>query len=476
MQKDDQALLVFGLVLPLILALMISLSPNPWTMTAAMDNARVATDNHLPEQAAGYLRQAVQFEPWRVELWFQIAELELQGGNPANAITAFVQASRVGSLTADQRQTLGEAYVAVNDNASAIQVWQALIQSGQATSATFGLLTDLQWKSGDFSGAEQTYRAWLAAQPENAETSFRLGLLLVSDHPQEALKFFQEALSHDASLQAQVDSLRQALSLAELKDDQSYQQVLVGRSLGSLGFWDLAVRSFNDAVDLNPNYAEAWAFLGEAYQHLDKDGYPKLQKAQSLGPDSITVKALLALYWRRQGQPAKALPTLQAVAAAEPTQATWQIELGTTLADMGKVNEALPYFQQAVQLEPGSAPYWEILAQFCIANELEQRTIGLPAARQAVLLAPNDPAALDTMGLTMYSLGDMQEAERFYLRALQANPNFAFAHLHLAQVYLQTGQYQPAYQQISKALDLSKNQLEVQTMAQRLLRLYFGGG
>jgi tetratricopeptide (TPR) repeat protein len=80
------------------------------------------------------------------------------------------------------------------------------------------------------------------------------------------------------------------------------------------------------------------------------------------------------------------------------------------------------------------------------------------------------------MGLTMYSLGDMQEAERFYLRALQANPNFAFAHLHLAQVYLQTGQYQPAYQQISKALDLSKNQLEVQTMAQRLLRLYFGGG
>ncbi len=119
MQKDDQAPLVFGLVLPLILALIISLAPSPWAMTAAMDNARQAADNHLPAQAAGYLRQAVQYVPWRAELWIQIAGLELQAGNPANAITAFEQAAQVGSLSPAQQQTLGEAYLAVNDPASA---------------------------------------------------------------------------------------------------------------------------------------------------------------------------------------------------------------------------------------------------------------------------------------------------------------------------------------------------------------------
>ena len=476
MQKDDQAPLVFGLVLPLILALIISLAPKPWALTAAMDNARQAADNHLPEKAAGYLRQAVQYEPWRAELWVQIAGLELQAGNPVNAIAAFVQASRVSSLSPDQQASLGEAYAAVDDNASAIHVWQALIQSGQASQATFEQLSDLQWQAGDFSGAEQTLRAWLAAQPGNAETAFRLGVLLVSDHPQEAVKFFQEAVSHDAAWQAPVDSLRQALSLADLKDDPSYRQLLVGRSLGSLGYWDLAVQSFNRSIALNPNYAEAWAFLGEAYQHLDKDGYPKLQKAQQLAPDSITVQALLALYWRRQGRPEKALPALQAVAAAEPIQGVWQIEIGTTLADMGEINQALAYFQHAVELEPGSAPYWEMLAQFCITNTMELSTLGLPAARQAVLLAPRDPAALATMGWSMYSLGDMQEAERFYLRALQANPDFAFAHLHLGQVYLQEKQYQLAYQHLHKALDLSKNQPDIQVMAQRLLQQYFGSG
>ena len=462
MQKEDQTPLIFELVLPLILALMISLAPNPWAMTAAMDNARLATDNHLSKQAAGYLTQAVQYEPWRAELWYQIAGMELQAGNPANAITAFKQGSRVGRLSPDQQQTLGETYIAVGDNASAVKVWQVLIQSGQAPQQTFELLADLQWKSGDFSDAEQTFRARLAAQSGDAETAFRLGLLLVSNHPEEALQFFQEALSHDGSLQAQVDSLRQALSLAELKDDPSYQQLLIGRSLGSLGYWDLAARSFNNAIDLNPDYAEAWAFLGEANQHMDKDGYPMLQKAQLLSPDSVIVKALLALYWRRQGHPEKALTNLQAVAAAEPTQGAWQIELGTTLADMGKASQALAYFQHAVEMEPGSALYWEILAQFSIANELDLRTIGLPAARQAVLIAPRDPAALDTMGWTMYSLGDMQEAERFYLRALQANPDYATAHLHLSQVYLQTGQYQPAYQHLRKALDLSTDQPEIQ--------------
>jgi tetratricopeptide (TPR) repeat protein len=474
MQKDDQPPLVFGLVLPFILALIISLAPSPWALTAAMDNARLAADNHLPKQAAAYLRQAVQYAPWRVELWGQIAGLELQAGNPANAITAFEQAARLGSLSPSQQQSLGEAYLAVNDAAAAVRVWQALIQSGQAAPDTFERLSDLQWQAGDFSGAEQTLRAWLAADPGKAETAFRLGLLLVSDHPQEAVQFFQEAVSHDPAWQAPVDSLRQALSLADLKDDPSYRQLLVGRSLGSLGYWDLAAQSFDRSVALNPNYAEAWAFLGEAYQHLDKDGYPNLQKAQQLGPDSITVQALMALYWRRQGRPEKALPTLQAVAAAEPGQAAWQIELGTTLADIGEINQALAYFQHAVELEPGSAPYWEILAQFTITNSLNLRSLGLPAARQAVLLAPRDPAALATMGACMYALGDMAEAERFYLRALQANPDYALAHLHLGQVYLQENQFQLAYQHLRKALDLSKNQPEIQSMVQRLLHQYFG--
>jgi tetratricopeptide (TPR) repeat protein len=364
----------------------------------------------------------------------------------------------------------------VGDNILAIKVWQALIQSGQAPQKTYELLVDLQWKSGNFSGVEQTYRAWLAAQPENAEAAFRLGILLLSDQPQEALQYFQQALSHDSSLQTQVDPLRQALSLAELNDDQSYRQVLIGRSLGSLGYWDLAARSFNNAINLNPGYAEAWAFLGEAYQHLDKDGYPKLQKAQQLNPDSVIVKALLALYWRRQGHPEKALADLQAVAAVEPTQAVWQIELGTTLADMGQTSQALAYFQHAVELEPGSAPYWEILAQFIIANDLDVRANALPAARQAVLIAPRDPAALDMMGWTMYSLGDMQEAERFSLRALQENPDYFPAQLHLGQVYLQNGQYQDAYQHLRKALDLSKGQPENQAMVERLLKQYYGGG
>ncbi len=116
MQFDDRAWLVFGLVLPLILALLMSLAPHPWMLTTAMDNARQATDNHLPQKAASYLRQAVQYEPWRAGLWLQIAELELQAGNPANAIPAFRQASQLGNLSPDQQQTLGETYSAVGDN------------------------------------------------------------------------------------------------------------------------------------------------------------------------------------------------------------------------------------------------------------------------------------------------------------------------------------------------------------------------
>ncbi len=476
MQTDDQVPLVFGLVLPLILALLMSLAPDPWGWTAAMDRARQSDSDHLPKQTASFLKQAVQYEPWRADLWLQIASFEQQAGNPDGMVKAFQQAARLEALSFDQQQSLGEAYQAAGDPASAVKIWQALIQSGGATQTTYQDLVDLQWKAGDFSGCEQTYRAWLKEKSDNAAAAFRLGLLLAADQPQEALQFFQQALSRDPSVQSQVDALRQAFSLADLRDDPSYRQVLVGRSLGSLGYWDLAETAFSRAIDLNPGYAEAWAFLGEANQHLDKKAYPQLEKAQQLDPNSVVVKALLALYWRRQGNPEKALANLQAVAEAEPAQAVWQVELGTTLADMGQINQAFEYFQQAVKLEPGSAPYWEMLAQFSIANSLNIRGIALPAARQAVLIAPDDPAALDVMGWTMFSLGDMQGAERFCLRSLQSNPNFALAHLHLGQVYLQIKQYSSAYQHLHQALDLSENQPAVQTITLRLLRQYFDGG
>jgi tetratricopeptide (TPR) repeat protein len=66
--------------------------------------------------------------------------------------------------------------------------------------------------------------------------------------------------------------LLEVLGQAALQTDPAYQQILIGQRLAELGEWDVAEAAFTAAVSLAPNYAEAWAFLGETRQHLGKDG------------------------------------------------------------------------------------------------------------------------------------------------------------------------------------------------------------
>jgi tetratricopeptide (TPR) repeat protein len=85
-----------------------------------------------------------------------------------------------------------------------------------------------------------------------------------------------------------------------------------------------------------------------------------------------------------------------------------------------------------------------------------------------VLLAPDDPACLDALGQVFFLLGDVTSAGRFYERALQADPGFAPAHLHLGLVYLQQGDSQEAVNQFTLASRLAPGTPAAE-QAQRLL-------
>jgi tetratricopeptide (TPR) repeat protein len=249
---------------------------------------------------------------------------------------------------------------------------------------------------------------------------------------------------------------------------------MIGRALGSIGQWDLAAQAFQQAVSISAGYGEAWGFLGESRYHLDGSGKSELDKALELAPESPVVRALVALYWRRMGEPQKALDHLQAIAAQEPDEPVWKVEIANTLVDTGDLVSAQDYFQQAVKLAPESSLYWQYLARFSAEYDVDPRTLGLPAARKAILLAPEDAAALDTMGQMMTRLGDRASAERFLQRALKSDATYAQAYLHLGQIYLQQD-VRRAHPYLKRAAELAGESPEGIT-ARRLLQNYFGEG
>jgi hypothetical protein len=73
---------------------------------------------------------------------------------------------------------------------------------------------------------------------------YRLGLLLTVLEPEQALTNLMLASSLDPETDHAVQTLRAALNLSATQPDASQQMVTIGRALGLVQEWDLAIAAF----------------------------------------------------------------------------------------------------------------------------------------------------------------------------------------------------------------------------------------
>ncbi len=478
MEPGERFSLLLKLCLPFLVLVALRAYPRPYRVVDGLDQSRLFQQAGQSEDAANALRQVVEREPWRAYLWEQIGTAELAANRFLEAIEAFNQAAATGQLSLEGNFKLAEAYRLAGDPDAAEDAWQALLDragpSGlELKRRVFEQMLRLQHEQGDFPAAVDILRAWQVAEPQNPSVAFRLGLYLAVVDPDQAIPFLVAASQADSVYTPAMTKIRRGINLASESGEPGYGWVMIGRALSSAGEWELAGEAFRLATRAAPQYAEAWALLAEARYQMGSGDRQALARAAALDPESVVVRALVALDYRRQGKPDLALIYLEKIAGQEPEEPIWQVELANVQCEIGDLQAALQHYQRAIELAPTISLYWQYLARFSIEYGVSVQDVGLPAARQAVLLAPNDPAALDVMGWTMASLSDFASAERFLHQAVERDATYAPAQLHLGQLYLQQGNLDRAYAYLKRAAELS-GQAQVGEIARRLLRQYYG--
>jgi Flp pilus assembly protein TadD len=193
-----------------------------------------------------------------------------------------------------------------------------------------------------------------------------------------------------------------------------------------------------------------------------------LEQALSLDPDSLAANAFTAIYWQRQGDLEQARRYLKRAARLESRNPAMQIYLGELWAQEGELDTARLYYQNAIDLARRDPAVWRAYADFCLRYSLDLHTQALPAARKAVLLAPDDPSSLDTLGLVLFRLGDRLNAARLWRRALAQDEDHAPTHLHLGVLYWYRGETVLARYHLSRANSLAPAS-PVGSQARRLL-------
>ena len=473
--KKPEFPILLRILLPFLAALVLAMGPRANAIEERLAGSTVAQGIDQSASAAVLQQDLTVWESWRTELWQSTGQFAVSGGDLDRAVANLEQARELGKLTTPGQRLLGEVYWNRQEKELALTEWKPLMQQGLVSPDVYRRVVQYRRGLGNLVEAAWYAQLWHKNFPSDWTASWQAGLLMLPVDWTKAGEGLQQAVKLEPTQLASAQALLQVISQNETSMPEEYRLVQIGRALGGLGEWDLALAVFEKSKQANPEFADAWAFSSEALQQLNRDGRADLAQALLLAPDSAAIQALAGLNYRRGGDLGEALNRFFSAATLEPQRAIWLMEIGNSYADLHDLQKGLEYYQKAVDLDPLDSSGWRSMAQFCLTHEFALRESGLPAARQAVTLAGEDPANLDMLGQMLLALGDEISGERFLQQAIPKSDVFPDADFHLGQLYLRQGKMEWAEYHLARAARLSSKNPEIGAIAQRLLVRYFGG-
>ena len=448
-----QRFLIFFLaVLPLTAAAFVPTASEALDYLRANQQVYQSQQNGDRKTEIAGLKVIVSYQPWRSEKWERLGNQQYATGDYQTALQNLQKASDLGAISARSIFNEGKSWNALGDNDKAKSFYRAASEAGSNDIDLYLELVKAQETIDDSIGTLATLLRAYGLAPDDSAINYALGVQFTASQPENAVKFLQFAKAESA-YSANAEILLETISDSSSLGESSERFIYLGQELSQLEEWQAAASAFGKAISLDEKNGIAWALLGEAVQHVGENGFDYLSKALELNPQSDFVNGLTAVYYRRQKKYDLAITYLYKAMEDNPNEATWQIEIGNTLALKGDLSNALVHLQVATLMEPDSWTPWQSLATFCITYNYQISTTGLEAARKALLLVPGSPVLLDIMGSAYMVTGDLDSAERFFLQALQAAPKQAEILFHLGQVYLQENKKEQAFSYLREAAD-----------------------
>ncbi|HEX5109272.1 MAG TPA: tetratricopeptide repeat protein [Vicinamibacterales bacterium] len=365
--------------------------------------------------------------------------------------------------------------------------------------------------------AEQTAKAALALDPDNAVANRILGLL------------YAEA-SRNAKGDAKVARARDALPYLERTVNSSPTDINMAYRLGQMyleaGDAPKAIGAFSRVVDLSPDSAQAREALATAQASI-KDYKGAIQTLQPIAEDEPSVLPLIGGYQQQAGLLTDAIATYTKALESEPKNATlkatrilamidakqyqnaitfaadarrqhpddrrfpWlqsralfrsgsssqaieilestvkayprdfglQLELADYYNDSGRGADAEKLLRQLIDNDPSNADALNYLG-YLFARNGRNLDEAISLVNRALKLEPNSGAYLDSLGWAYFKRGDLTQAEKYLKDAATALPENGEILDHLGDLHARQGRWQDAIDAWSQALKGSTSDID----------------
>ncbi|NET58802.1 MAG: serine protease [Symploca sp. SIO2E6] len=200
-----------------------------------------------------------------------------------------------------------------------------------------------------------------------------------------------------------------------------------GNALKELGKYQDAIAYFDKAIKIKPDYADAWHHRGIALEELGKyqDAIASFDKAIEIKPDYADA-------WHHRGNALKELGKYQDAIASfdkaieiKPYNAdTWYYR-GLALKELGKYQDAITSFEQAIKIKPDYADAWH--NRGFVLRQLGRYQEAIASCDKAIKIKPDYADAWNNRGIMLKELGKNQEAIASFEQALKIKPDDTYA-------------------------------------------------
>lgn len=285
--------------------------------------------------------------------------------------------------------------------ATQTSLWEAARRDGSSSYRTWVNLGKAYHEEGDVDRAQAAYEAALQLDDRHGDVYNNLAVLLhQSGRAAEAVPWYQQALARYPGM------------------DEIYQNLADAHS--QLGHHEAAVRVYQEALKVAPDNGAAWNNLGQT--HMVRRQFARAALAFARAAELLP----------RQHEPLN--------------------NLGNALDAQGQSSEAMAAYREALMLAPDAGPRGTIYANL---GETLRRTgsyeMAVVMLDSALQLAPT-AVACDYRGRVAFDTGQLGEAQKFWARAVDMDPNLGSAWTGLGEVALQTGEHTGAIAALRRAV------------------------
>lgn len=315
----------------------------------------------------------------------KIADYYVLSKQVKEAIPRYLAVLKMGTTSDDPslasvREKLARSLIFTGQRDEAIKVLEEIVKQNPQRFDTYELLGELYEQKGDIDRAMAQYEHSLLLDSSEPRNHLRLADLLrqakkydkaVTMLEQARTKFpdlpfityglalaLSQAKRHDESLAAFAQAKTDAESRNEELLNASFY-FTYGAAAEQAGKLDKAAELLKQSIELDPNSAQAYNYLGYMWadrgERLDEAGN-LIKKAVELDPENGAYLDSLGWFYFKRGENEKALKELlraqeNILREDKRDDAVVLDHIGDTYSKLGKIPEALSYWQKAIALE-----------------------------------------------------------------------------------------------------------------------------